>query len=162
MKLYRVTEEGRSKFYLFTCLLNYSMAQSPTWEANRFSAGQEIPCILWNPKVHYRFHKYPPPVPILSHLEPVHTPTTHFLKVHLNIILPSTPGFPKQSLSLRFLYQNPVYAFLLPHTRYEVNILGGYNIGRCDKKCSYERVSNDEWLSKLSSQNLQIQKHSEW
>jgi len=28
------------------------MEQSPSWEDNRFSACQEIPCILWNPKVH--------------------------------------------------------------------------------------------------------------
>jgi len=27
------------------------MEQSPSWEANRFSASQEIPRILWNPKV---------------------------------------------------------------------------------------------------------------
>ena len=60
-------------------LLTYSMQQSPSWKANRFSAGQEIPSILWNPKVHYRSHKCPPPVPILSQLDPVHTPTSHFL-----------------------------------------------------------------------------------
>jgi len=33
------------------------MEQSPSWEANRFSASQEIPRILWNSKVHYRSNK---------------------------------------------------------------------------------------------------------
>jgi len=69
-------------------LLTYSMEQSPSWEANRFAASQEIPRILRNPKVHYRVHNCPPNVPILSKLDPVHNPTSHFLKINLNIILP--------------------------------------------------------------------------
>ena len=70
--------------YLFTYLPTHSMEQIPSGEANRFAASQEIPRILWNPKVQYRMHKYPSPVPILNRLDPIHTPTSHFLKIHLN------------------------------------------------------------------------------
>ena len=94
-----------------THLLTYST------EPNQFSATQEIPHILWNPKVHFHIYKSLPPVPILSQLYPVHNPKPHFLKIHLNIILQPGTGSPKWSLSLRFPQQNPVYALLLPiHT----------------------------------------------
>jgi len=94
------------------------MEHSPSWETNRFAASQEIPRILWNPNVHCRSHKCPPPVPVLSQLDPVRTPTSYFLKIHLNIILSSTPGSCKWSLSLTFPHQNPICNSALPHTCY--------------------------------------------
>ena len=92
-------------FYLPLYLLTYSMKQRPSWEANWFSASQEIPCILWNQKVHYHIHKCLSPVPLLSLISPVHILTSHFLKIHLYISshlclgLPSGLfGFPTKTL----------------------------------------------------------------
>jgi len=88
------------------------MEQSP-WEANRFSASQEIPRILWNPKFHYRIHKYPPPVHIQSQLDTTHTPHstswryTSILSSHLRLGLPSdlfTSGSPTKTLFTPLLY----------------------------------------------------------
>ena len=56
---------------------------------------------------------------------PYHEPDTfspslpsHILKIHLNIILPSTPVPSKWSFSRRLNHQNPEYTYLLPHTCY--------------------------------------------
>ena len=103
--------------YLLTYLLTYSTVQSPSLEANWFAAGQEIPRISRNPKVHYRTQKRPPPVPILGQPNPFHIPTSHFLEIHLNIIHPSTPRSPQWSPSLRFPHQHPVHPPPLTHTR---------------------------------------------
>ena len=86
-------------------LLTYSMVQSPSWEANRFAASQEIPRISRNPKVHYCPHKRPPPVPILGQPSPVHIPSSWrsilILSTHLHLCLPSdlfSSGFPTKTL----------------------------------------------------------------
>ena len=90
------------------------MVQSPSWKTNWFAASQETPRISWNPKVHYRSHKCPPPVSILAQPNPVHIPTSHFLEIQPNIIRPSTPRPPQWSPSLRFPHQDPVHPLSSP------------------------------------------------
>ena len=90
----------------FYNLLTHSMEQSPAWEANGFPASQEISRILWNLKIQYRIHKCPPPVPILSQLDPVYAPhptswnSILILSSHLHLGFPSgllPSGFPTKT-----------------------------------------------------------------
>jgi len=101
-------------FLRYGYLLTYSMEQSPSWEANRNSASQEIPRILWNPKVHLHIYKCSTPVPILSQINPVHAFASHYLKIHLNIILRATPRSSKWCLSLYLLILTPYVLHVPP------------------------------------------------
>jgi len=111
----RVRSAWEGNYNRFT-LLTYSMQQSPSWGANRFSAGQDIPLILRKQKVYFRIHKCPPPVPTLNQIDPVDSLTAHFLKTHLNIILQSTPDLPS-GLSPSSFPTKTLYAILLSPIR---------------------------------------------
>jgi len=58
---------------------DYSMDQSPSRGSNSCSGSQEIPCILWNSKVHFLTHKSLPLFPVLCQIKPVYTPLPNLM-----------------------------------------------------------------------------------
>jgi hypothetical protein len=73
--------------YLLTYFLTYLLKELiPTLEAANCAATQELPSILWNPKVHHRVHKSPPLVPILSQIDPVRTIPFYLSKIYFNTV----------------------------------------------------------------------------
>jgi hypothetical protein len=71
------------KFVISTHAL---MELSTSWEAANCAATEELPSVLWNPKVHCRIHKSPPLVPILSQIDPMPTIRSYLSKIHFNIV----------------------------------------------------------------------------
>jgi len=65
------------------------MKQSPSWEANRSAASQEIPHILWNAEGSLPHSKVPATVPILSQLDPTFWRSILTLSSHLRLGLQS-------------------------------------------------------------------------
>ena len=103
--------------YLLTCLLT-PWCRVLLEKLTGLQLVKKFPAFIWNPKVHYRTHKRPPPVPVLGQPNPVPILTSHLLEIHPNIIHPSTPRSPQLSLSLRFPHQDPIRPPLLTHTRH--------------------------------------------
>ena len=90
-----------------------SMWQSSSWEANRSSAVQEITHFYGNRRFITVFTEpttcpYPEP----DQCGPF--PMFQFLEIHFIILLPSTPGYYKWSLSLAFLHKSTVRSCLRP------------------------------------------------
>jgi hypothetical protein len=77
------------------------MELSPSWEAANYAATQALRSILWNPEVHHRVHKSPPPVPILSQIDPIHTIPTYLSKIHFNIYYAKTIPIPKIHMQIQ-------------------------------------------------------------
>jgi len=82
-------------------------------KTNRSSASQEITLVYGNQSQSPPSQKpttFPYPKPDSCHSLP-----TDFLKLHFNIILPSTPRFSKWSPSLRLSEHNILCTYSLPH-----------------------------------------------
>jgi hypothetical protein len=120
-------------------------------------ATQEIPRILWNPKVHNRIHKSLPPVPILSQIDPVHalhrTSRTCILILssHLRLGLSSglfPQGFPTKALYAPLL--SPIRATCHAHLSlldFITRILQTYVMHKCGRLWCYKYMFNNlQWL----------------
>ena len=98
---------------LWNNVLTYLLHRTESfWEANRFSASQEVPYILWARRLITAFtsarHLF------LSWARSVQS--MPFEKIHLNIIIPSMGGSSEWSLSLTFVTKI-LYAHILSHIR---------------------------------------------
>jgi hypothetical protein len=100
------------------CSTHSFMELSPSWEPTSCAATQELPNILWNPKVPYRLHKSPPLA--LSWARSIQSLPSHpisvrsilILSTHLRLDLSSGlfhSGFPTSIL----------YAFLFCSTSWQ-------------------------------------------
>ena len=113
----QIYKAGRQEIIIIIIIIIIKYTKKrPSWEANRFSASQEIPCILWIPVVHNCIQKIPPNVPILSQINPVMS-LFHFLRSslilssHLRLDLPS--GFFPSGFHTKIMCAplvSPIYA----------------------------------------------------
>jgi hypothetical protein len=75
------------------------MELSPSGEAANFAVTEELPSILWKPKVHYRVQKSTSLVIILSQINPIHTIPSYLSKIHFNIVHPPSSWYSQWSIS---------------------------------------------------------------
>jgi hypothetical protein len=112
---YTVEKDWTTNTYLLTYLLTYLFAPWSKVLLEKLTGFQLVKKFLAFYGNQMFITAFTTPVPILSHFDPVHAPTSHFLKIHLNIILPSTPG------DGHFLSLNCVHVYKIPQNGIFVN-----------------------------------------
>ena len=90
-KVYICTTMGRMLHvtFILTYFLTYLLTPRSRVLLEKQTGSQlvkKFPLILWKLKVHYRIYKCLPPLPILNQLDPIHTTTSHLLKIQHNIM----------------------------------------------------------------------------
>jgi hypothetical protein len=119
---------GSSKYLYIT----NSLQHIPSWEANSYSASQEIPRILWNPTVHYHIHKCP------SHLSLSHARSVQSMPLHPTSWRPSVGAFAKlrkRLLASSCPFVRPQGTTRLPLDGFSWNLLFQYFL-KIWRKCS--------------------------
>jgi hypothetical protein len=142
-----------------TCICTFHTELSPSWGDTNCAATQEISSILWNPKFQYRVHKSPPLVPILSHINPIHTIPSY-------LRYSPTSWSSQWSLSFWLSHQYPIcipppfVPHALPTSAIYCSIIGQFNSAfkRTWKKdvvtsCSSEGTRRFEGTSHSSGSN---------
>jgi hypothetical protein len=94
------------------------MELSPSSEVANCATTEEIHSILWNAKVHYRVHKSPPLVPILSQINQINTIPSYLSKIYFNTVYSPTSWSSQWSL---YLLAFPTISYMhsySPHSCY--------------------------------------------
>jgi hypothetical protein len=89
------------------------MIQSPSWETNSRSVGQEIPLLLWNTKVDYHVHKSPPLVPVLGEI--IQSTSSLPLSLKCILIIPSIFVMVFHVVSSLKIFHLKTYIYLTSH-----------------------------------------------
>ena len=127
--------------------------QNTTWEANRSSAIQKIPRILWNPNVHHRIHNSKPFS--LSWARQVHSrpfySTLTFISTYFHLLL-SSGLFPSGYWTIiRNAFSDSLYTFSL----LTVQIVASFLVTPCDdssdEDCDVDRHTHIDVVSAVVS-----------